>query len=364
VEKLDTVIIGAGVIGMAIAAELSDKQDVLLIEQNSHFGEHSSSRNSEVIHAGLYYPTHTLKAQLCVRGKALLYQHCDKYHVPHMQIGKIITANTTSEAETLHNIAHQAQLNGVTDLKHVTHSHIQHYAPQIRATEALWSPSTGIIDSHQYMLSLLTKLEQNHGQYVANTQFVRAEKEQTGFIVELNCGGVPFQLRCQNLINAGGLFAQHNATLVEGFDAALVPELHYCRGQYFSYQGQHPFKHLVYPVPEKHGLGIHATLDLAGQLRFGPDTHFISSIDYQVDVKEKNKFVQAIKRYWPALDAAKLHIDYAGIRAKTTRSGMQDFTIQTSAVHNCQGLINLFGMESPGLTASLAIAEHIQPLTL
>lgn len=363
-EKLDTVVVGAGVVGMAIAAKYSENQDVLLIEQNAQFGEHSSSRNSEVIHAGLYYPTDTLKAQLCVRGKALLYQHCDKYHVPYLKIGKILTAKTAGEAETLYQIECQAQLNGVTDLKRVSHSHIQHYAPEIQATEALYSPSTGIIDSHQFMRSLLTKLEQNQGHYVANTQFLGAQRVQDGYIVELNCDGEPFQLQCRNLINAGGLFAHRNAALIEGIDASFIPELHYCRGQYFSYQGQHPFTHLVYPVPEQHGLGIHATLDLAGQLRFGPDTQFISSLNYHIDDREKNKFVHAIKQYWPALDEAKLQSAYAGIRAKTSLSGTQDFTIQTSDTHGCQGLINLFGIESPGLTASLAIAEYIHPLAL
>ncbi|KAF7772435.1 hypothetical protein PCIT_a2501 [Pseudoalteromonas citrea] len=363
-EKLNTIVVGAGVVGMAIAAKLSENQDVLLIEQNAQFGEHSSSRNSEVIHAGLYYPTHSLKAQLCVRGKALLYQHCDKYHVPYHKVGKILTAKTTREADVLSQIKRQAQLNGVTDLKHVSGSHIQHYAPEVQATEALWSPSTGIIDSHQFMLSLLAQLEQNQGQYVANTQFLSAQKTPDGYIVELNCDGEPFQLHCQNLINAGGLFAQKNAQMIEGMDDAFIPELHYCRGQYFSYQGKHPFTHLVYPVPEQHGLGIHATIDLAGQLRFGPDTHFISSLDYQINEHEKSKFVHAIKQYWPALDETKLHSAYAGIRAKTTRSGTQDFTIQTYETHGCQGLINLFGIESPGLTASLAIAEHVHSSTL
>ncbi|MBQ4851671.1 NAD(P)/FAD-dependent oxidoreductase [Pseudoalteromonas sp. MMG012] len=358
-EKLDTVVIGAGVIGMAVAAKFSESTQTLLIEQGEQFGEHSSSRNSEVIHAGLYYATNSLKAQLCIQGKELLYRHCEKFHVPHKRIGKVLTAKTTSEVNTLHTIAAQAKINGVDDLQFLSKTHIGRYAPHINATHGLWSPSTGIIDSHQFMLSLLTKLTQNHGQYVPRTQFLAARKTCKGYIVDLDCDGDLFQIQCQYLINAGGLFAQKNASLIDGLEKKYIPELHYCRGQYFSYHGKHPFSHLVYPVPEKHGLGIHATLNLAGQLRFGPDTHFIHDLNYQVDANDKNKFVQAIKQYWPAIDDTKLFADYAGIRPKITQTGAQDFIIQSSNTHGYTGLINLFGIESPGLTASLAIAEQV-----
>lgn len=358
-ESIDTLIIGAGVVGLAIGAELSKQQNVIVIEQNAHFGEHSSSRNSEVIHAGIYYPKNSLKAKLCVSGKNRLYAHCSSLHVPFHKIGKLIIATNNDDAEKLESIKQHANDNSVDDLSWLSATEIKHYAPEINAVAALYSPSTGIIDSHQYMLSLIVQLEQNHGAYVAKTRFVNAKKCSHGFIVTLDCDGEIMQLNCRNLINAAGLFAQQVAQTIEGLATSYIPELYYCRGQYFSYQGSHPFKHLIYPVPEEHGLGIHATLDLAGQLKFGPDTEFIDSLNYQTDEQHKAKFVTAIKRYWPNLNPNKLCIDYAGIRPKLQLKGQQDFVIQSHQDHGIKGLINLFGIESPGLTASLAIAEYV-----
>jgi len=358
-EHIDTLVIGAGVVGLAIAAELSHQHDVLVIEQNSLFGEHTSSRNSEVIHAGIYYPTNSLKARLCVEGKALLYQHCKQYHVPVKQVGKVLFAKTPEEVQKLEQIKAQALASGVSDLVWLTRKQQPFYAPELTVCEAMFSPSTGIIDSHQLMLSYITLLEQNHGMYVPSTRFISAKQNETSFVVELECGGQVMALQCKKLINAAGLFAQQVASNVEGLNPHLIPELHYCRGQYFTYHGRHPFKHLVYPIPEQHGLGIHATLDLSQQLKFGPDTEFIDTLSYQTDANQKAKFVSAIQSYWPALDETKLHCDYAGIRPKLQLSGTQDFVIQTSQVHNIEGLVNLFGIESPGLTASLAIAKKV-----
>ena len=358
-ESIDTLIIGAGVIGLAIGAKLSKTQRVIVIEQNAHFGEHTSSRNSEVIHAGLYYPKHSKKAQLCVKGKQLLYQHCEQFNIPHQQLGKLLIATNQVEEEKLVSIKQHANANGVDDLYWLTKQQIEQSAPQINAVSALFSPSTGILDSHQLMLSFITQIEQNQDIYIGNTRFLSAKRAQHGFSVELDCDGQRMQLVCKNLINAAGLFAQHVAKEIEGLTPCYIPPLYFCRGQYFSYQGKHPFKHLVYPVPEKHGLGIHATLDMAGQLKFGPDTCFIEKLDYQIDENAKSKFVTAIKRYWPTLDESKLHADYAGIRPKLQLDGPQDFIIQTDYTHGVKGLINLFGIESPGLTASMAIANEV-----
>ena len=358
-EHIDTLVIGAGVIGLAIAARLSESQNIAVIEQENHFGEHSSSRNSEVIHAGLYYNTDSLKAKLCVRGKKLLYDHCEQYRVPFQRTGKLLVAQTEQEDQKLENIKQQAQTNGVRDLAFVTATQLSQKVPYLNAINGLWSPSTGIIDSHQYLLSLLHIIEQNRSHYVPKTKFTRATPNHQGFEVTLTIDGSPYQLTCSNLINAGGLFASTNAKLIEGMNKKFIPETLYCRGQYFRYHGKHPFKNLIYPVPEQHGLGIHATIDMAGQLKFGPDTQFIDQLDYATDESVKGKFVQAIKRYWPTLDEKRLHMDYTGIRPKLQKNGLQDFIVQGKETHGIAGLVNLFGIESPGLTASLALAEYI-----
>lgn len=358
-DHIDCLIVGAGVVGLAVAAKLSEKQSVVVIEQERYFGEHSSSRNSEVIHAGLYYPTDSLKAQLCVRGKELLYQHCQQFNVPHHRIGKVLVARSEQEEQKLNDIYDQAQTNGVSDLEYLTRAQLMQKAQEIKTTQGLWSPSTGIIDSHQFMLSLLHVIEQNQSHYVARTKFISATKNNKGFVVNLNTDEQDYTLICNKLINAGGLFASENAKRVTDININLIPETLFCRGQYFSYQGSHPFKHLIYPIPEQHGLGIHATLDLSGRLKFGPDTEFIDSLDYATDETAKAKFVKAIKQYWPAFDQTKLTIDHAGIRPKLQTAGAQDFVIQGQKEHGIAGLINLFGIESPGLTASLALAEQV-----
>lgn len=345
--------------GLAIAAKLSPKHNVVVVEQEKHFGEHSSSRNSEVIHAGLYYPTDSLKAKLCVQGKQLLYEHCKTYNVPHKNIGKLLVAQDDDETQKLEDIYQQSHLNGVNDLQWLTQSGLSNKVPYLSIQAGLWSPSTGIIDSHQYLLSLLHVIEQNHGHYVPNTKFVNAKPVKDGLIVTLEMDESCYQIRCSHLINAGGLFASDNAKRIDDLDLFHIPETLYCRGQYFAYHGKHPFNTLIYPVPEKHGLGIHATLDMFGKLKFGPDTQFIDNLDYATDHNVKDKFVTAIRRYWPRLDDSKLHIDYSGIRPKLQIEGVQDFIVQDNFIHGLDGLINLFGIESPGLTASLALAEYV-----
>ncbi|CAH9065588.1 putative protein MG039 [Pseudoalteromonas holothuriae] len=358
-EQIETLVIGAGAVGLAIAATLSEYNDVIIIEQNSRFGEHTSSRNSEVVHAGIYYPTDSLKTQLCVTGKALLYKHCQRYHVPVHKIGKVLISSNEHETAKLHTLVKQAKNNGVSDLQFLSPIELTNRAPQTKAVAGVWSPSTGIVDSHQLMLSYLNKLSEHNGHYVSNTQFISAQFDGLQFIVTLNCDGELFNIKCKTLINAAGLFAQACAQKIDALAPNYIPALQYCKGQYFSYQGRHPFKHLIYPMPEQHGLGIHATLDLAGQLKFGPDTEFISHLDYSPNIKAKTHFVNAIIKYWPQLDSERLQISYSGIRPKLQKYGSQDFIIQDHTTHGVAGLINLFGIESPGLTASLAIAKLV-----
>jgi L-2-hydroxyglutarate oxidase LhgO len=359
-EHVDTLVIGAGVVGLACGALLSKSRHVVVIEQNSLFGEHTSSRNSEVIHAGIYYPPLSLKATLCTRGKTLLYKHLEQFNLPYQKIGKLIVATTLAESEQLDVIRRNAEANNVSDLHYLSAAQIAEKAPDLSVNAALYSPSTGILDSHQLMLSFIHEIEASHGIYVANTEFISAQKTSTGFRVTLLSGNEEFTLSCHHLVNCAGLFAQKVASQIDTMPKGNVPETHYCRGQYYKYQGKHPFSHLVYPIPEQHGLGIHATLDLAGQLKFGPDTEFVDSLDYSTDDSVKSMFVNAIKRYWPQLDANKLQLDYAGIRPKLSLDKQQDFMIQTHTEHGVTGLVNLFGIESPGLTASLAIAEHVE----
>lgn len=361
-EKVDAIIIGAGVVGLAIAAKLSHSlNNVLVIDKNASFGEETSSRNSEVIHAGIYYPQHSLKAKLCVQGKEQLYDYCKDRNIPHQRLGKLLVAHGDAEEKCLEQTIKQAALNGVTDLIWLNKSELKKSNPELKATAALLSPSTGIIDVHSYMQALLTELEQNKGQFVGKTTFVKAEKYDGNFVVTLNSQGEVMQLHCNYLINAGGLHSTKVADNIIGLEKQYIPKLHYCRGHYFSYQGKSPFTQLIYPVPEAHGLGIHASLDIGGQLKFGPDTQYIDDIDYQVSTELKAKFVTAIQRYYPSLDSDRLQPAYSGIRPKLEgpNDEFKDFIIQGEKVHGLKGLVNLFGIDSPGLTSSLAIAEYV-----
>ncbi len=364
-ESVDVIVVGAGVVGLAVAAKLSKAYpQVLIVDQNIHFGEETSSRNSEVIHAGIYYPDNSLKAKLCVKGKKLLYQYCQQRHIPHEKMGKLLVANGESEEADLASILTQAQRNGVTDLVWQSKSQLERSTPALRASLALLSPSTGIIDVHSYMQSLLADAESMGASFVGQTTLISAQANSKGFKVLLNSQGENITLQCALLINCAGLHAGKVAESIEGMLKRHIPAIHYCRGHYFSYQGKSPFKQLIYPVPSAHGLGIHASLNIAGQLKFGPDTQYIDHIDYQVSPALKAKFVTAITKYFPGLDENKLQPDYAGIRPKlqAENGALEDFAIQSATVHGLSGLVNLFGIDSPGLTSSLAIAEHVADL--
>ena len=370
-DNVDAIVIGAGAVGLAIAAKLSERfPHVLIIDQHAEIGQETSSRNSEVIHAGIYYPQGSLKAQLCVRGKHLLYDFCKRYNVPHKAVGKLIVA-ATSEHSQLEAIQQKAIKNGVDDLTFLEAKQLAELEPQLQLNKAnttqsaLFSPSTGIIDSHVYMHALLHHAQSNGAFFVGNSQFKCASKTHNGFEVEIvNVSDHSTSKLCSPiLINSAGLHAHSVAQQIESLDTLSMPKLHYCRGHYFSYSGKSPFQHLIYPVPEKNtaGLGIHGTLDMAGQLRFGPDVHYIDDLDYSFQANLKDTFSAAIRRYWPGLNPDKLQPAYTGIRAKLhgPNEAPQDFMIHGQTEHNIEGLVNLFGIESPGLTASLAIAEYV-----
>ena len=365
VEKVDVLVIGAGVVGLAIAAKLSQRySNVIIIDKNTSFGEETSSRNSEVIHAGIYYPHNSLKAKLCVKGKELLYDYCQQNHVPHKRVGKLLVAHNKAEEDYLSATLKQAKLNGVNDLTWQNKAQLAESTPELAATAALLSPSTGIIDVHSYMQCLLADIERNGGLFVAKTSFIEASLSGAGIDVTVNSQGEEAHLQCEYVINCAGLHAANVASAITSMPKNKIPQLYYCRGHYFSYQGQSPFKQLIYPIPEANGLGIHASLNTAGQLKFGPDTEYIENIDYQISEGLKDKFVEAITKYFPRIDSTKLIPDYAGIRPKlqSKNDSFKDFCIQSEEQHTVKGLINLFGIDSPGLTSSLAIAEYVEEL--
>lgn len=367
--ELDTVVIGAGVVGLAVARALSIAgRSVWVLDKEDSFGRHTSSRNSEVIHAGIYYPTDSLKAQLCVRGKHLLYEYLTRKQLPFSRCGKLIVASDTAQAERLASIAKQAELNGVEDLRRIDRQSIESMAPGLNVSEALMSPSTGIVDSHAYMQSLLMDAEMHGATFLPNTKVVMRSVASERFELELL--GQNAIVECAQVVNSAGLYAASLLSSVQGFPEVCLPEPVYAKGSYFSYSGKVPFKHLIYPVPEEGGLGVHLTLDLSGAARFGPDVEWcadnsvsdLDAFDYSVDPSKVDDFVGRVKAYWPGIDARQLHADYSGLRPKIRINGAlsQDFCIQTEQDHGFKGLVNLFGIESPGLTASLAIAELVQ----
>ena len=368
---LDTVVIGAGVVGLAIARALAmSGRSVWMLDKEDSFGRHTSSRNSEVIHAGIYYQTDSLKAALCVRGKQLLYQYLEERSLPFARCGKLIVAADNAQADRLSRIDSQARANCVDDLEPLTRNQLQSRMPDLAATSALFSPSTGIVDSHAYMQCLLHDAEICGATFFPNTEI--AIRSVSGEKFELELLGQNALVECSQLVNAAGLFSASILSEVDAFPKACLPEPVFAKGSYFSYSGKVPFKQLIYPVPEEGGLGVHLTLDLSGAARFGPDVEWLkldelnalNTFDYSVDIAKKQQFADRIKAYWPAIDAAKLHADYSGLRPKIRFNDelYTDFCIQSEQEHGIKGLVNLFGIESPGLTASLAIAELVEKL--
>jgi L-2-hydroxyglutarate oxidase LhgO len=363
-EKVECVVIGAGVIGLAIARRLAQSgREVIVLEAAEGIGTVTSSRNSEVIHAGIYYRSGSLMARMCVSGKQELYRYCRDQGIPHHNCGKLIVATTQAETEKLQSIRAHAEANGVADLQTLTGEAARALEPALHCEAALLSPSTGIIDSHAYMLALRGNAEDAGAAFAFHTPLLGA-RARTGRI-ELDAGGeAPMSVECRLLINAAGLGAIPVARSIDGMPVEKIPPAYLAKGNYFSCSARAPFSHLIYPVPEPGGLGVHLTLDMAGQARFGPDVEWVDSIDYAVDPVRAERFYPAIRRYWPALPDGALMPSYSGMRPKIVPPAVavQDFMIQGPKEHGIDGLINLFGIESPGLTSSLAIADYVGEL--
>ncbi|WP_323000036.1 NAD(P)/FAD-dependent oxidoreductase [Castellaniella sp.] len=363
-ESLDCIIIGAGVVGLAVARACAlSGRETLLLEAESAIGTGTSSRNSEVIHAGIYYPQGSLKARLCVQGRQALYAYCTARGVAHRRCGKLIVATQEAQQDRLRQIAAAAAANGVDDLRWLDRRQAQSREPALQCVAALESPSTGIIDSHGLMLALQGDLE-NAGGLLALRAPVLGGTVLTGAGagILLRIGGEePMEIIARQVINCAGLHAQSLAASIQGVPPASIPAGRYAKGNYYALSGKSPFSRLIYPVPEPGGLGVHLTLDLAGQARFGPDVEWVDAIDYAVAPARANGFYAAIRRYWPELPDQALHPSYAGIRPKLVAAGGQDadFMIQDAATHGVPGLINLYGIESPGLTSCLAIADEV-----
>ena len=358
--RADCVVIGAGVVGLAVARQLAHAgREVLVLEAEARVGSHTSSRNSEVVHAGIYYPRDSLKAGLCVAGKRMLYRYCRTMGVPYERLGKLIVANGKAEIGILQGILKQALANGVTDLEWLSARQVCDREPGVRADAALLSPSTGIVDSHALMLAFHGDVEAAGGAVLLNHRVTGLTVDRFGISVRCDAGG-RFVVRTDSLVNAAGLWASDLARRAEGMSHERVPKTRYAKGHYFGY-GASPFRHLVYPVPIMGGLGIHATNDLSGQVRFGPDAEWVTDIDYAFDGSRKAAFVEAVSRYYPDLQPNRLIPAYTGIRPKLYRPGHApaDFVIQGREEHGVEGLVHLFGIESPGLTSCLAIAERV-----
>jgi len=361
---IECVVVGAGVVGLAVARALARSgREVVLVEAGEGIGVGISSRNSEVIHAGIYYPSGSLKAQLCVEGKQRLYAFCDERGVDYRRLGKLIVATDDSQCAALQRLLEQGRRNGVQDLQWLDAGQARALEPAVSCVAALWSPSTGIVDSHALMLALQADAEASGASVAFHTPLASARCTGQGF--ELHMGGAePMTLSCRELINCAGLSAPEVASRIEGLPLQHIPQARLCKGSYFSFSGRAPFRHLVYPAPESAGLGVHMTLDLGGQARFGPDVEWVDQVDYRVDPNRVHGFYEAIRRYWPALPDDSLQPAYSGIRPKISGPSepAADFVISGPLEHGVPGLVNLFGIESPGLTSCLALAERVQAI--
>jgi len=362
-EQVDAVVIGAGVVGLACARALAMAgHEVIILEAENAFGTATSARNSEVIHAGIYYPTGSLRAQLCVRGRQLLYDYCATHQVAHRRCGKLIVANTDDEVGELNVIRERALANGVNDLMWLTEAQALALEPQLKCQTALLSPSTGIVDSHGLMLALLGDAQAAGAMLALQSPALGATVTDDGVRLEVG-GATASTLLARAVINSAGHGAPVFAAATAGLDPTHVPPRYFAKGCYFTLAGKSPFSRLVYPAPgQSSHLGVHLTLDLGGQARFGPSFRWVDDLDYSIDASEADRFYDEVRRYWPGLKDGALQPGYTGVRPKIRGPGepAQDFRIDGPALHGVPGLVNLFGIESPGLTASLAIAEIVQ----
>jgi L-2-hydroxyglutarate oxidase LhgO len=361
VEEVECVVVGAGVVGLAVARALAlAGREVVVLDRAPTIGFETSSRNSEVIHGGLYYLPGSLKARSCVEGRRRLYAYCREHGVPHARLGKLIVAANEAEIAGVERIAATARANGVEDLEWLDRAQARRLEPELDCIAALYSPSTGIIDSHALMLAFEGEAEAARATVVLRTPVVGGRVGLRG--IELEVGGEETtRLLCRMLVNSAGLRASSFARSIEGVPPETIPPAYFCRGVYFTLTGRSPFRHLVYPVPMPGGLGVHVTLDLAGQARFGPDVEWIDTVDYAVDPRRGDKFYAAIRTYWPRLPDGALQPGYAGVRPKISGPAepAADFLVQGPEVHGVAGLVNLYGIESPGLTASLPLADRV-----
>jgi L-2-hydroxyglutarate oxidase LhgO len=361
-ERVDTVVIGAGAVGLAVARAFAlAGHEVLVLERNAQIGEGISARNSEVIHGGLYYPTGSRKAVLCVRGRALLYEYCRNRQIAHRRCGKLVVAIDSEQVDALEALRRQAIANGVDDTALLTTSVLRRRAPALDAVAALHSPSTGIIDSHGLMLAMQGDLEAAGGTVALRATVVGGNVDRRGLRLDVESGGTSTEISADCVINSASLDASRVARSFDGLSPASVPETRYAKGNYFVLAAPCPFSELIYPLPEPGGLGVHLTLDLAGRARFGPDVEWLDTVDFRVDPRRADAFYGAIRRYWPGLPDGSLQPGYAGVRPKLVGPGepAADFMISGPAEHGIPGLVNLFGIESPGLTAALAIGEEV-----
>ena len=364
-DSLDAVVIGAGVVGLAVARALAlGGREVIVLERRTRVGEETSSRNSGVIHAGIHYSPNSLKARLCIRGKELLYAYCREKSIGHRRCGKLIVALNEAQHAGLEAIRARGLNSGVDDLTVLNPAAAAALEPEVRCTSALLSPSTGIIDSHGLMTALQGDLERAGGDVGRLCEFVRGRVERRGFRLEVRSAGEPVRVNAETLVNAAGLYAAEVAGNIAGLEPRHIPRIRYAKGNYFVYRGRHPFRRLVYPLPEPGGLGVHVTLDLSGQARFGPDVQWVDAPEYAVDESRLGRFFEAVRAYWPGVNRDRLAPGYAGVRPKLVGPGEPagDFVIQGPEVHRIPGLVNLYGIESPGLTAALAIAERVAEL--
>lgn len=363
-DEIDCVVIGAGVVGLAVARALAlAGREVLIVEREYQFGSGISARNSEVIHAGIYSPPGSLKARLCVAGRDLLYDYCRQHGIDHRRCGKLIVAADDAQAGKAEALRLNALANGVTDLAWLSAAEVKRLEPELSSCGALLSPSTGIIDSHAFMLALLGDAEAQ-GATIAYGTTVSALESVIGGIALSFDGDPEPTLKTRLVVNCAGLNAIEVAHATLGLPKAFIPRAYYAKGSYFTLSGRSPTSHLIYPMPEPGGLGIHLTLDLAGQARFGPDVEWVDAPDYEVDPARANTFVSAVRAYWPGLEVARLTPGYAGVRPKIVGPGepAADFRIDGPVAHGVPGIVNLFGIESPGLTSSLAIAAEVARL--
>ena len=360
-ERVECVVIGAGVIGLAVARRLARAGiEVVILERAEAIGTETSSRNSEIVHAGIYYPTGSLKARTCVAGKHALYDYCQARGIAHRRCGKIIVATDDSQVDELAALKERAAANGVGDLSWLTPGEVAEMEPEVHCVAALHSPSTGIVDSHGLMLSFQGEAEEHGAMIAYHAPVTGGRVEEDGIVVDVG-GETPMALKAHRLVNAAGIWAPAVARTVAGLDPKTVPPDYLCKGNYYTLVGKSPFTRPVYPVPEKAGLGVHVTVDLAGQVRFGPDVEWVESIDYDVDPSRADAFYEAIRRYWPGLPDGAIQAGYSGIRPKLQAPGepATDFMVQGPATHGIDGLVNLYGIESPGLTSSLALADLV-----